>query len=70
MDKFMSKPKGQKAAATTERDDGELESGPEEGLEEFEEERAAATTTLTLAQLVEQQKALAEQIAALREQDF
>jgi hypothetical protein len=29
MDKFMGKPKGQKAAATVERDDGELELSPE-----------------------------------------
>jgi hypothetical protein len=70
MDRFMGKPKGQKAAATVERDDGEL--SPDEAFAESEEEEesAAATTTLMLARLVEQQKALADQIAALHEQDF
>jgi hypothetical protein len=69
MDKFMGKPKGQKAAATVERDDGEPELSPDEVFEESEEESVVATT-LTLARLVEQQKALADQIAALREKDF
>jgi hypothetical protein len=68
MDKFMGKPKGQKAAATVEREDGEL--SPNEPFEESEEEEAAATTTVMLAWLVEQQKALADQIAALHEEDF
>jgi hypothetical protein len=67
MDKFLKRPKGQKAAATVGGDNGEPELSPEE---ESEEENVAATTTLTLARLVEQQKALAEQIAALREEDF
>jgi hypothetical protein len=67
MDKFMGKPKGQKAATTVERDDGEL--SPNEIFEESEEETIAATT-LMLARLVEQQKALADQIAALREENF
>jgi Retrotransposon gag protein len=69
MEKFMGKPKGQKAAAT---DQGEEvgTSTPDEGSGEPEGEGLAATTAITLAQLVEQQKALAEQIAALREQDF
>jgi hypothetical protein len=69
MEKFMGKPKGQKAAAT---DQGEEvgTSTPDEGSGEPEGEGLAATTAITLAQLVEQQKALAEQIAALHEQDF
>jgi hypothetical protein len=70
MDKFMGKPKGQKAAATVERDDGESELSPNETFKESEEESASVTTTLTLARLVEQQKALADQIAALCEEDF
>jgi hypothetical protein len=70
MDKFMGKPKGQKAAAAVEREDGEPELSPDKVFEESKEENAAATTTLTLARLVEQQKALADQIVALRKEDF
>jgi hypothetical protein len=69
MDKFMGRPKGQKAAATSEV--GEVEvSTPEEISEDSEKETAAASTMTTLGQLMEQQKALADQIAAWREQDF
>lgn len=69
MDKFLGRPKGQKAAATGEGDEVEVE--VELGTPESEwEEGIAATHAKSLAQLMEQQKALAEQIAALREQDF
>jgi hypothetical protein len=70
MDKFIGKSKSQKVVATDEGDGEGLNSPLEEVLEEFEGEGAAATNTITLAQLMEQQKALANQIAALREQDF
>jgi Retrotransposon gag protein len=72
MDKFLGKPKGQKAAATMKGKEGEMELEPEEISEmlEVEEMVSASTTTTMLAQLVEHQKALAEQIAALRDQDF
>jgi hypothetical protein len=50
---------------------GEVEvSTPEEISEDSEKETAAASTMTTLGQLMEQQKALADQIAAWREQDF
>jgi hypothetical protein len=69
MDKFMGKPKAQKAAAT-----GEVEVSDEETLGEMsegsEDMETVAANTITLTQLVEQQKILAEQITALRDQDF
>jgi hypothetical protein len=71
MDKFLGRPKGQKAAATGEGNEVEVE--VEVGTPEEEpkwEEGIAATQARSLAQLMEQQKALAKQIAALREQDF
>jgi hypothetical protein len=70
MDKFMGKSKSQKAVVTDKGDGEGLNSPLEEVSEEFEGEGAAATNTITLAQLMEQQKALADQIAALCEQDF
>ena len=69
MDKFLGRPKGQKAAATSEV--GEVEVGTsEEVSEDSEKETVAASTMTTLGQLMEQQKALADQIAAWRKQDF
>jgi hypothetical protein len=71
MDKFLGKPKGQKAAATGEGNEVEVEvelGTPEEESEW--EEGIAATHAKSLTQLMEQQKALAEQIVALCEQDF
>jgi hypothetical protein len=69
MDKFMGRPKSQKAAAT-----GKFESTDEETLgmtpEESEKLGAARDNATILAQLLEQQKALADQITALRDQDF
>ena len=68
MDKFMGKPKSQKAAATA--TDG-LSSDEEFLLSEGEEKAEVAATNATdLTQLLEQQNALADQIAAAREQDF
>jgi hypothetical protein len=71
MDKFMGRPKSQKAAATG----VEIGGSDEEPFEECEEEEVEpaeikATNSTTLAQLLEQQKALAAQIATLREEDF
>ena len=72
MDKFLKRPKGQKAAATRE----EVEQGFST-LEEYSEgskgEKIAATestTAMTLAHLVQQQKTLTDQIAALHKLDF
>ena len=69
MDKFMGKPKAQKVAAT-----GEVEVSDEETLGEMsegsEDVETVAANTITLAQLAEQQKILAEQITALHDQDF
>ena len=71
MDKFMGKPKGQKVAATDEGSKTDLDSLGEDSEENKAKETAAATaTTTTLAQLVQQQKTLADQLAALREMDF
>jgi ribosome-binding protein aMBF1 (putative translation factor) len=74
MEKFLGRGKSQKAAATGEESEVEVDT-PEELSEGLEEEVLAATsqatlTQTTLAQLVEQQKALAAQIAALTQQDF
>ena len=68
MDKFLGRPKGQKAAAT-----GEEEASDSEVLDillQVSDGEAVVATSATLVQLVEQQKVLAEQIAALRKQDF
>jgi hypothetical protein len=69
MEKFVGKPKGQKAAATGEAVEVEVGT-PVEEPEEQDGEGVAATTAATLAQLVQQQKTLTDQIAALRELDF
>jgi hypothetical protein len=70
MDKYLKKPKGQKAAATADDDDSPIEGsgGESEGPSQA---TAAATisSSITLAQLKDQQKVLAEKIAAL-ELDF
>jgi hypothetical protein len=68
MDKFLGKPKGQKAAATMKGKEGEMELEPEEISEMLEVEETVSVSAMTtmLAQLVEHQKVLAEQIAALR----
>ena len=72
MDKFLKRPKGQKAATTGE----EVEQGfstLEEYSEGSEGEKIAATestTVTTLARLVQQQKTLTDQIAALHKLDF
>ena len=70
MDKFLGKPKSQKAAATMEEEDTLEEDISEEESEGMEEARIAATNTDTLAQLLEQQKALTEEIAKWREEGF
>ena len=70
MDKFLGKPKGQKAAATTEEEDPYEESVSEEESEELKEAWVAATNNNTLAQLLEQQKTLTEEIAKWREEGF
>ena len=69
MDKFMGRPKGQKLAATEEEGNTETET-PGETSEESEKTGVGAATYAALTQLAEQQKNIAEQIAALREQDF
>ena len=71
MDKFMGKAKGQVVAALLE----ELEEEAREPELELEVEapakaEVAASANVTLAQLLEQQKTLADQILAWREQDF
>ena len=72
MEKFLGRNRGQKAAATTE--DNNLEPDFPD-LDTEEEERAMiqatkiASTKTALAELKEQQKVLAEKIAAL-EEDF
>ncbi|KAH9986440.1 hypothetical protein BJV77DRAFT_1061805 [Russula vinacea] len=64
-------PKSQKAAATQEEEEVVVEDLSDDSLEEEEEEvKIAATSSDTLTQLLEQQKALAEQIAKWREEDF
>ena len=71
MDKFMGKPKGQKAAATDEGSKTDLDSLGEDSEENEAKEMAVATAiATTLAQLVQQQKTLADQLAALRKMDF
>jgi Retrotransposon gag protein len=70
MDKFLGKPKGQKAAMTMEEEDPYEEDMSEEEPEELEEAQAAATSDDALAQLLEQQKALTEEIAKWREEGF
>ena len=68
MDKFLGHPKGQKAAARGEEEASESEMS--DMLLQALEGEAVAATLMTLVQLVEQQKMLAEQIAPLHEQDF
>ena len=70
MDKFLGKPKNQKAAATMEEEDPFEEGISEEESDGLEEARVAATNIDTLAQLLEQQKALTEEIAKWREEGF
>ena len=72
LDKFLGKPKGQQIAAMMEELEREVESlrlSPGE-FEKIEEVKIAATTSVTLTQLLEQQKQLSKQISAWREQDF
>ena len=69
MDKFMGQPKAQKAGAMGDglsSDDESLTTTPEES----EDAKVAATNMTILSQLLEQQKTLADQITALRKQDF
>jgi hypothetical protein len=69
MDKFLGRAKGQKAAAASGENEVELIISDE--LSKMSEgEGVAATTSITLAQLVQQQKVLGDQIVALREMDF
>ena len=70
MDKFLGKPKSQKAAAMMEEEDPSEEGISKEESDGLEEARVAATNTDTLAQLLEQQKALMEEIAKWREEGF
>jgi hypothetical protein len=70
MDKFLGKPKGQKAVATIREGEGELNSEPEEASKGSGTEETVSVMMTTLAQLMEHQKVLADQIAALRDQDF
>jgi hypothetical protein len=69
MDKFMGRPKAQKAATTgigLSSDEKSLGMTPEES----EKEGVAKVNATILSQLLEQQKALPGQIMALGEQDF
>jgi hypothetical protein len=69
MDKFMGRPKSQKAAASGIESLSDDEEFP---ISDEEEGGAAlaATSSPTLSQLLEQQKSLADQIATLHAQDF
>ena len=69
MDRFLGRSKTQKAAATGGEENTDNE-GLEEASESSEKAEVVAATSSSLAQLIEQQKALTEQIAAWREQDF
>jgi Retrotransposon gag protein len=68
MDKFMGKPKSQKAAAVGIEGLSDNEEFPIS--EEEEGVAVAATSSPVLSQLLEQQEILAVKIAALRDQDF
>ena len=72
IDKFLGKPKGQKAAATVgdEEDLFEEDLSEEEEPEGLEEARVAATDSDALAQILEQQKVLMERIADWKGEDF
>lgn len=65
----MGKFKGQKVAAIGDVGSLDKETMKEDG-EESEKEGIVATTSATLTLLLDQQKALADQILALQEQDF
>ena len=72
MDKYLGKAKGQKIAAMEGERDVAVKT-PGEGSDTSETEKesiAAMATAAAIKKLAEQQKTLAEQIAALREQDF
>jgi Retrotransposon gag protein len=68
-DKFAGRSKTQKVAAIGEEESVSVETTDEESGSSDEKEAIAATQA-TLTQLLEQQKALSEQIVVLREQDF
>jgi hypothetical protein len=72
IDKFLGKPKGQKAAATVgdEEDLFEEDLSEEEEPEGLEEARVAMTDSDALAQILEQQKVLMERIADWKGEDF
>ena len=73
MDKFMGRPRSQKAAATTIEglsDDEELLGESLAGEEEEGKAAIATTGSPILTQLLKQQKALADQIMAMCDQDF
>ena len=69
MNKFLGRSKTQKAAATGGEENTDNE-GLEEASENLEKAEVVAATSTSLAQLIEQQKVLTEQIAAWCEQDF
>jgi hypothetical protein len=70
MDKFMGKPKSQKAAATGVEIGGSNEELFEESEEKVEPAEIKVTNSTILTQLLEQHKVLAAQIMALCEEDI
>jgi uncharacterized phage infection (PIP) family protein YhgE len=70
MDKFVGRAKSQKLAAMVEELGSELELSDDGLMKSEEKDSEVAAASDTLAQLVQQQKDLAEQIAALRDQGF
>ena len=60
MEKFLGKPKGQRAAVTGEGSGKEVCMNLEEVSDKPEEEGIAVTTSATLAKLMEQQRVLSD----------
>jgi hypothetical protein len=71
MDKFLGQAKTQKAAAVIQAEEESMGlNTSDKGLLRFDDAESIALTSTTLAQIVEQQKNLTEQITAWRNSDF
>jgi hypothetical protein len=69
MDKFLGRSKTQKVAAVEMEGAMEVDTPVNEEVSD-ESDMAETVASATLTQLLEQQKALSDQIAAWREEDF
>lgn len=69
--KFLGQPRAQKATVAVLTEEGSIRNdSPDKASSKSDNTKMVALTLTTLAQLIEQQKSLAEQVAVLRDSDF